>query len=506
MYEYHNLAMLKAENPAAYKKLAEEGIMVAHPVSIKGQSTRSDIGIGYHSTVKFFDPSKDHPEAIHDVARGLKMTPPDPHTTGITPSMFKDRFGNDVYVVKLHGEHADQIKENNSKFSHMGHPSTYNFTPHISVDKATWEHIVDSGAKTAHEAGIEFGHAQLKQGHKVLTTYKHGGTSAAAPQPERKLAASEKMSGEYMAKGQRGDWKSEGYKISHSSQDDRPDHKDPKSNSFFVDAHDSSGNRAGRALFIHHTDGGIFPASSKVESDHQRKGLASAMYEHAEKVSGKVLRPESGTLGEGQTNSAVALWSQPNRPFGKSEDLQPLEKGLKQSVTAAAMASMIGLASPTAANPSSEVPQQASYQSKYDSGKMLRTISQVESSGGKFINHRMIGGKEDGDQAFGKYGLMPNTIRETIYMNRDLKSKYGKAANLDGADLHHFMQDNPGLEDQIAQKHLARLEHHFGKDPAALSYSWLEGIKGTYKAKKDNLDFKKHWHVKKALKAYGEQK
>jgi len=379
MYEYHNLAMLKAENPAAYKKLAEEGIMVAHPVSIKGQSTRSDIGIGYHSTVKFFDPSKDHPEAIHDVARGLKMTPPDPHTTGITPSMFKDRFGNDVYVVKLHGEHADQIKENNSKFSHMGHPSTYNFTPHISVDKATWEHIVDSGAKTAHEAGIEFGHAQLKQGHKVLTTYKHGSMSSSPKQNGDKLAASEFMVG------------------------------------------------------------------------------------------------------------------------------RPLEKGIKQVASAAMMAGIIGLSAPTQiASPS--VPSESQQQmNRYDSARMLRTIAQVESSGGKFANHRMLGGMHNGESAYGKYGLTPVVIRETVRMNKDLKGKYGKVQNLEGQNLHHYMQDNPGLEDQIASKHLSRLEHHFGKDPAKLGFAWLEGIRGTYKAVKENKDINSHWHVSKIKNAYGKQ-
>lgn len=372
--------MLKAEDPAAYKKMAEEGIMVAHPVSIKGQSVRPDIGIGYHSTVKFFDPSKDHPEAIHNVARDLKMTPPDPHTTGITPSMFKDRFGNDVYVVKLHGEHADKIKENHSKFSHMGHPSTYEFTPHISVDKATWEHIVDSGAKTAHEAGIEFGHAQLKQGHKVLTNYKHGSAPAPIKQEGDKLAASESMVG------------------------------------------------------------------------------------------------------------------------------SPLEKSVKQMASAAVMAGIIGLSTPTqTASPS--VPTETQHQqSHYDSGRMLRTIAQVESSGGKFANHRMLGGMHEGESAYGKYGLTPVVIRETVGMNKDLKGKYGKVQGLEGQDLHHFMQDSPGLEEQVASKHLERLEHHFGKDPASIAYSWLNGIQGTYKAKKDHVDLNKHWHVAKALKAYGEQK
>lgn len=371
MYEHQNLVLLKAENPEAYKKLAEQGIMVAHPVSIKGQFNRPDIGIPYHSTVKFFDPEKDTTTGIHDVARGLKFTPPDPQKTAIEPGVFKDRLGNDVYVVKLHGEHAEGIKENNAKFSHMGFPSTYEFTPHISVDKHTWDTIVDSGAKTAHEAGIDFGHAQLRQGHKILTTYKHG--HPVKTSSEDKLAASEIMPGEQ------------------------------------------------------------------------------------------------------------------------------LSKGLKQIASAAAIASVIGLATPT---PEAVPAVHLHQQSQYSRQKMLRTISSVESSGGKFANHRMLGGMHHGDTAFGKYGLTPIVIRETVRMNPELKHKYGKVQSLEGQDLKHFMQDNPGLEDKVADKHLARLEHHFGQDPAKIGYAWLEGITGTYKAGKENKDIQDHWHVKKIKAAY----
>lgn len=377
MYEYHNLALLKAENPEAYKKLAQQGIMVAHPVSINGQSSRPDIGIGYHTTVKFFNPEKDHPTSIHDVARTLKMIPPNPETTGITPDMFKDRFGNDVYVIKLHGEHADQIKANNSKFSHMGYPATFAHQPHISVDKNTWDRIVDSGAKTAHEAGISFGHAQLKQGHKVLATYKHGIHDEPSVEGKR-LAASENIQGEQ------------------------------------------------------------------------------------------------------------------------------LSKGIKQIASAAAIAGAIGLSPIHSATPSM-ITQNQQAQHNYNSGKMLRTIASVESSGGKFTNHRMLHGQQEGEHAYGKYGLTPLVIRETIKMHPELKKKYGKVQALEGHDLTHFMQDNPGLEDKIAEKHLARLEHHFGKDPAKIGYAWLEGIRGTYKAMKENKDINSHWHVSKIKEAYGRQ-
>ena len=375
MIEFCNLYLLKAENPEAYKKLAEKGIMVGHSVKIAGQASRPDIGIPYHTTVKFFDPDKDHPEAIHSVARDLNFTPPDPKDTKIEPGVFKDRLGNDIYVIKLHGKHAEQIKQNNSKFSHMGYPANYEYSPHISVDKGTWDKVVNSKATNAHEAGIEFGPAQLRQGHNVITTY----------------------------------------------------HNNPK---------------------------------------------------HKESVSDK------------------------HKVLAASEVLQgePMNKGLKQIGTAAAMAAAIGLAAPTP-EAGSAINEKANH-SEYSRKRMLNTIASVESSGGKFANHRMLGGMHGNEHAYGKYGLTPLVIRETVHMNSDLKNKYRKAMNLKGPDLTHYLQDNPGLEDKIAEKHLARLEHHFGQDPAKIGYAWLEGISGTYKAGKDKKDIQDHWHVKKIKNAY----
>jgi predicted GNAT family acetyltransferase len=58
----------------------------------------------------------------------------------------------------------------------------------------------------------------------------------------------------------------------------------------------------------------LIPAQTNVSPKHQRKGLASAMYSYAEKIHKLKMRPSSN-----QTPQAEALWSQPNRPFGKSE-------------------------------------------------------------------------------------------------------------------------------------------------------------------------------------------
>jgi len=64
------------------------------------------------------------------------------------------------------------------------------------------------------------------------------------------------------------------------------------------------------------------------------------------------------------------------------------------------------------------------------------------------------------------------------------------------------MKDNPELEDEVAKKHVQRMEHHFGRDPAMIGYSWLNGIKGGYKAKKEQEDVHQHWHVQKIKDAY----
>lgn len=316
--------LTKAENPEAYKKLAEKGIMVAHPVKINGKSHRSDIGIGYHATVKFFNPEKDSPQDIHAIASKRNFVAPDANRTKIEPGMFKDRHGNDVYVIKLHGPDADKLKEHHQQFSHMGHSASYQFQPHVSVDKATWQKIVDSKATNAKEAGIEFGPAELRQGHKVLSTY--------SPKHD-KLAASENMK-----------------------------------------------------------------------------------------------------------------------------------------------------------------------KNEYEGHEILRAISHVENSGGKFANHRMLNGSEN-HKTFGKYGLTASVIRETVGLNRELKGKHSKAAKLDGADLHHYMQDNPDLDEDVAQKHLARIEHHFGKDPVAVSHAWVEGIAATRKAKKSEENIQEHWNVEKVKNA-----
>ena len=245
----------------------------------------------------------------------------------------------------------------------------------------------------------------------------------------------------------------------------------------------------------------LMSAYTNVDEAHQRKGLASAMYALAEQKLGRKFGPAIH-----QEDPGKKLWADPNRQFGKTEEL---EKGIKQVGAALGIASALA-ATPANTNVNASVhdslPQQSIQQPKqtpYSSNRMLRTIASVESSGGKSQNHKEIEhGLSAGQKAFGRYGLTPTVVSETIHMNPDLKAKHKKAMMLPPDELNRYMQDNPGLEDAVAAKHLARLEHHFGQDPAKIGYAWLNGVSGTYQAQKQNKDINSHWHVKKIKDAY----
>jgi 8-oxo-dGTP pyrophosphatase MutT (NUDIX family) len=167
-----NNSLKKAEDPEAYKKLASTGFLLAHPVKIKGQSHRPDNGIGYHSSIKFFDKEGDSESAAHKTASSLDHQHIDPKKVKIEPKVLKDLNGNDVYAIGMKGPHADKMKEHHEKFGHMGHPETYKWGAHVSVPKSVHDEIKSKGHKTAHEAGMEFGHPELKRGPKVLQTYR----------------------------------------------------------------------------------------------------------------------------------------------------------------------------------------------------------------------------------------------------------------------------------------------------------------------------------------------
>ncbi len=86
-----------------------------------------------------------------------------------------------------------------------------------------------------------------------------------------------------------------------------------------VNVHSPEGDHIGYATF-HHKDGALHPFGVYVDDDHQRKGIASHMYNVAQSVTGKKVVPS--TI---QTPEGAALWqgNAKTPQFGKSEFKKP---------------------------------------------------------------------------------------------------------------------------------------------------------------------------------------
>jgi len=581
----HLSSLFKSEDPAEYASKANNGMMLAFPVSINGESTRQDNGIGYHATIKVFDKDKDHGHAIHNLAQHLPLNPPDAKNTQIEPGKFQGKNGDDIFVIKLHGNSAEKMKELNGKFAGMGDPVPYEFQAHISVSKELHDKIKASGAKTAHEAGIEFGNAELKRGPKTIKTYHHHPDSAEPRVPDE---------GDMTAKM---NYEPQMGKLAASEKDSLcPMHKaeklKPLMKPFVSDAqrrwgHTAEGEKAlGGKAGVHEWDeatkGKKLPEKvSKKEVPLEKGalrtaaiGAAALLSSHANAASGHLHQFISGLNGmhgiksqssfnpagknpknmhgegrykinvgnytiHGTHNSNGAGYNHkigmdgPKKPT--SQDLQDekkalflrdklnttgnellekgesilisLEKGaLKNAGIALGMAGALagGTNTSDAGNRAPASIQQPKPQAQaYDHGRMLRAMAQVESRNGADTNHKPAA---NGEVAYGKYALMPNTIHDTIKGHKDLKTKHGKALALTGQNLSNYMRDNKGLEDTIADRHLTHIEHRLGKDPEQAGYAWFNGISGALKAKKNKQDIKNHFHVKKIREAYDKEK
>lgn len=356
------------------KSMAHSGLALLYPAYVMGEKFRSN-GIPHHVTIKFFDKPGVTADDAHEYASKQNIEHLNPNNITVTPKMFTNRFGEPVHVLALDGPEVQNLKSVNKQGSHLGQPVSYDYTPHISVDKDVHDFVKSMGRPVkASELGIEFDPPELRHGHRVLATYA---------------------------------------KISKS------------------------------------------------------------------------------------------MWSGivPN-------ELDPSElkkSGFKQTAaTTAALLSMLG--SPQMASTpeaSQGMAQMQPAPEKIQKDKMLRAIASVESSGGIDVEHAPLDSPlHAGESAYGKYGLTPLVIRETIDKHPDLRKKYGQANQMRGQDLKNFMKQNPNLEHEVASRHFDRLHKIFGNSPSKIGYAWLNGVTGTLRAERKNVDFNKHWHAKKVKNAY----
>jgi GNAT superfamily N-acetyltransferase len=111
--------------------------------------------------------------------------------------------------------------------------------------------------------------------------------------------------------GMKGDWQKEGYTLHVEGQ--------PEYGESFTIYAKKKGRQVGFAGFFHGGES-LHPEDVSVHPNHQRKGLATAMYQHAERLTGVKTKP-----AEDNSPDAQALWSQKDRPFGKSEPVELAE-------------------------------------------------------------------------------------------------------------------------------------------------------------------------------------
>lgn len=109
----------------------------------------------------------------------------------------------------------------------------------------------------------------------------------------------------------------------------------------------------------------------------------------------------------------------------------------------------------------------------------LWNISQIESSGGKNVNHRPIAsGKFKGTRAIGKWGLLKPTIDEMVTRMRTsgtLTPEYQKLETMSRDQLEDHFKKNPQLELDLARSLASHVLKRQGGNKHRAAYSWLHG-------------------------------
>lgn len=109
----------------------------------------------------------------------------------------------------------------------------------------------------------------------------------------------------------------------------------------------------------------------------------------------------------------------------------------------------------------------------------INKIMQIESSGGKDLAHKeMQHGIHEGHRAIGRYGLMPNTVKELINRRRIQGTMTPELQDLDQLSPEEMkvrLESNPELEQQFAEQLGNKvIRQNVGEEDKA-AYSWNMG-------------------------------
>lgn len=111
--------------------------------------------------------------------------------------------------------------------------------------------------------------------------------------------------------------------------------------------------------------------------------------------------------------------------------------------------------------------------------RFLAKIAQIESGGGKHIQHKMMNrGLHKGTSAIGTYGLMPATVQDII-ANQEQSGKITPEVQalkqLQYPQLKRQLEQNPDLQNQLASSLAERVLSNQGGNEEKAAYSWNMG-------------------------------
>lgn len=112
--------------------------------------------------------------------------------------------------------------------------------------------------------------------------------------------------------------------------------------------------------------------------------------------------------------------------------------------------------------------------------EFLNKIEQIESSGGKDTDHPVVvkDNLQQGTRAIGRYGLMPNTVKELVNRRRirgTVSPEMLDASRMDPDSMKGYIEANPELEDTLAHDLANHVIQKQQGDPDKAAFSWLQG-------------------------------
>ena len=129
----------------------------------------------------------------------------------------------------------------------------------------------------------------------------------------------------------------------------------------------------------------------------------------------------------------------------------------------------------------------------------LQAIMQVESHGGVDLDHKLVKvGLNRGTVAYGRFGLMPLTIRDTIAKDSSLVI-YRNILMVDPHEIHIFMDKNRQLEILVAKSIYKKLWKRYRGDLGKIFYSWRWG---SVPEGLSDEEIARNGYVIRAMKAY----